>query len=299
MSTKVCARCKDEKEIIEYYKHSLSKDGLNPTCKRCLKVMRDTHKTPTRTEGVIKVVTPVEFLKIKTRENIHVLSLATCVATVLLCAFFIFKLGTQVASLEEDRSTFQSQISTLFLTMDDRERLLSLDRNLMKIPAVRQHMQKDVPALTKKLIDIQAKYYGLGIRTSHILAIIEVESGFIPTATSKSSSSKPIAYGLMQLIPTTAKSLLISMNLSWSPDLMYNPIINVELGSQFLSIVHSSMVERGYEGLDDFNISYAIYFMGERAVMSHYLSEGTLSPLARDYVVKVNMARKRWIALGS
>jgi hypothetical protein len=58
------------------------------------------------------------------------------------------------------------------------------------------------------------------------------------------------------------------------------------------------MIERRLEKIDEFNLTYAIYFMGERNVMTYYLSEGTLSPLAREYAVKVGMARKRWVALG-
>lgn len=204
----------------------------------------------------------------------------------------------RLSALEAERATLQSQISALMLTMDDRERLLAIDRALMKVPAVRANMQADVPEISKKLLDSQNKYYAIGLRTSHILAVIESESGFVPTATSKTKSGKPIAFGLMQLVPTTAKSLLEPMGMTWSPGLMFNPILNIELGTKYLATIHSSMIERGYETVNDFRLTHATYYMGERNVMSYYLEHGTLHPTARDYVVKINMAQQRWAAKG-
>ena len=32
---KICTKCKQEKQITEYYKHKNGKDGLNPVCKFC------------------------------------------------------------------------------------------------------------------------------------------------------------------------------------------------------------------------------------------------------------------------
>jgi len=32
---KICTKCKQEKQTIEYYKHKNGKDGLNPVCKIC------------------------------------------------------------------------------------------------------------------------------------------------------------------------------------------------------------------------------------------------------------------------
>ena len=36
METKVCSKCKKEKEICEFYKNNQKKDGLHPSCKVCV-----------------------------------------------------------------------------------------------------------------------------------------------------------------------------------------------------------------------------------------------------------------------
>lgn len=232
------------------------------------------------------------------RKYAHSIILVAGAVVTLLYARFIFNLDAKVTTLTLDKEVLQSQIASLVLSMDDRERLLALDRALMQVPNVKKYMQGDVPELTKKLVDTQNRYYSLGLRTSHILAVIECESDFNPTSTSRTKNGKPIAYGLMQIVPTTAKSLLEPMNMSWSPGLMYNPVLNIELGAKLLANIHSNMIERGYETTSDFRLTHAIYFMGERDVMSYYLEHGTLHPTARDYVVKLTMAQQRWAAKG-
>jgi len=37
METKICSKCKIEKEVCEFYKHTNSKDGFRGMCKQCLK----------------------------------------------------------------------------------------------------------------------------------------------------------------------------------------------------------------------------------------------------------------------
>ena len=79
---------------------------------------------------------------------------------------------------------------------------------------------------------------------------------------------------------------------------MFDPVLNLELGTEYLATIHENMIERGYETPTKFNLTHAIYYMGERNVMSYYLEHKTLHPTARDYVVKVNQARQRWAAKG-
>jgi hypothetical protein len=37
MFTKICSKCKQEKDLSEFYHHKNSKDGLNWYCKQCMK----------------------------------------------------------------------------------------------------------------------------------------------------------------------------------------------------------------------------------------------------------------------
>jgi hypothetical protein len=65
--TKICSVCKIEKPVSDFYKHSLSKDGLRACCKQCFKCSRkkyveenpskiqETNKNYTLSHGVVIV----------------------------------------------------------------------------------------------------------------------------------------------------------------------------------------------------------------------------------------------------
>jgi hypothetical protein len=227
----------------------------------------------------------------------------TCAILACLLGLLIFykntKLAEQVNLLEAEREITQSQIATLFLSMDDRERMILLDRELLKIPVVDQRLSKEVPVLSKKILELHHRYEAEGLKANIILGVIEVESAFTPDAVSYGpKSNQPIAYGLMQLTASTAKTLLEPRGLSWSRELMFNPTFNIELGAELLHILHSSYMERGLEKINEFNLTLATYNLGERAVLDSYYRTGKLPEAGRNYVAKVNMARKRWVMMG-
>lgn len=227
------------------------------------------------------------------------------VCAVLACVLGLFLAHTnkvltqQVAMLEADRDVTQTQIATLFLSMDDRERMTLLDRELLKIPVINKRLSQEVPSLSKKILDLHHRYEGEGLKANIILGVIEVESAFNHDIVSYvKDSNQPVAYGFMQLTASTAKMLLEPRGLSWSRELMFNPTFNIELGTEFLHILHSSYMERSLEKTNEFNLTLATYNLGEKVVLDSYYSTGKLPERGRDYVAKVNMARKKWIMFG-
>lgn len=72
-----------------------------------------------------------------------------------------------------------------------------------------------------------------------VLALIQVESGFSPSAVSRVG-----ARGLMQLSPGTARAMAKEMGISWrGPDELHDPVINLRLGIAYLGKLH-----RSYQG---------------------------------------------------
>jgi soluble lytic murein transglycosylase-like protein len=207
-------------------------------------------------------------------------------------------LSHQILLLQEDRDVTQTQIATLFLSMEDREKMALLDRELLKFPAVRTKLEKEVPNLSKKVLDLHYRYEAEGLKGNIILGVMEVESQFTPDAIGYAKTGQPLSYGLMQLIPSTARTFLGARGLSWSKEIMFNPLLNMELGTEYLHVIHSSYMERGLEKKDDFNLTLATYNAGERAVLEYYFAHKKLPDFSRDYVAKVNMARKKWIMHG-
>ena len=68
-----------------------------------------------------------------------------------------------------------------------------------------------------------------GISPALTLAIIAQESQFRPAVQSPAG-----AVGLMQILPSTGKSLASRLGLGWSPDLLTDPEINIALGTTYL-----------------------------------------------------------------
>ena len=149
-------------------------------------------------------------------------------------------------------------------------------------------------------MDLHKKYEAEGLKASIILGVIEVESYFTHDAIGyATNTNQPLSYGLMQLTAPTAKMFLEPRGLTWSKEILFNPTLNVTLGTEYLHVIHSSYVERGLEKRDEFNLTLATYNGGEKAVLDYYFSNNERLPeFARTYVTKVNMARKRWSMLG-
>ncbi len=105
------------------------------------------------------------------------------------------------------------------------------------------------------LVDIKESARKAGLSPATVLAIIRQESSFEASAVSPAS-----AVGLMQLIPSTAKSL--SPELGFTKNLSEQlkiPRLNIELGSKYLGILN-----RTFQGHDF--AAFAAYNAGEKTV---------------------------------
>ncbi|MBN1307537.1 MAG: lytic transglycosylase domain-containing protein [Chitinispirillaceae bacterium] len=111
-----------------------------------------------------------------------------------------------------------------------------------------------------------------------LLAVIEVESFYLPTARGKyRSGAESGALGLMQLKPRTAREVAAQLEMdSLSQDDLFKPEINVILGVAYLT----SMISR----FQSFKLGLLAYNQGP-AVVSRHLSENL--PLSVEYYRKV------------
>lgn len=82
-------------------------------------------------------------------------------------------------------------------------------------------------------VEKYAKEYGLD--PFLVYAVIREESRFLSRALSRSS-----AHGLMQIIPSTAKKICKALGLRYSRREIYEPALNIQMGSWYLS----SLIER-------------------------------------------------------
>ena len=131
--------------------------------------------------------------------------------------------------------------------------------------------------------EIRASATEFGVEPSLVAAVIKAESRFDPEATSSRG-----AYGLMQLLPETAR--FVSERTGISGDFR-DPETNIRIGTRYLSYLQSR-----YEG--DQRLALAAYNSGEGRV-DRWLSRGDFDvsrdiPFAetRDYVRNVTESQK-------
>jgi len=131
--------------------------------------------------------------------------------------------------------------------------------------------------------EIRASATEFGVEPSLVAAVIKAESRFDPEATSSRG-----AYGLMQLLPETAR--FVSERTGISGDFR-DPETNIRIGTRYLSYLQSR-----YEG--DQRLALAAYNSGEGRV-DRWLSRGDFDvsrdiPFAEthDYVRNVTESQK-------
>jgi soluble lytic murein transglycosylase-like protein len=111
-----------------------------------------------------------------------------------------------------------------------------------------------------------------GVSPLLVLSLIEVESGFSPDAVSRRG-----AVGLMQLMPETAEEVAHTSGMSWRPELLNDPKVNIELGLRYMK-----MLKEQFKSVDKVLTAYNI----GPAALQEKLSQGETVPL--DYFYRVH-----------
>eukprot|EP01022_Parablepharisma_sp_SALTPOND_P030588 TRINITY_DN76746_c0_g1_i1.p1 TRINITY_DN76746_c0_g1~~TRINITY_DN76746_c0_g1_i1.p1 ORF type:complete len:515 (-),score=71.76 TRINITY_DN76746_c0_g1_i1:307-1740(-) len=116
-------------------------------------------------------------------------------------------------------------------TKDGEKKKLSF----VEVPMVPNHLKKLADRFDD---DVQKQAKRFNVDPSHVFATIHTESYFNPMA-----RSYVPAYGLMQIVPTTggvdAYMALKGEKKILSPEYLYNPQNNIELGTQYIELIQS------------------------------------------------------------
>lgn len=98
---------------------------------------------------------------------------------------------------------------------------------------------KMYPIAYEQYVEKYAKQFG--IDEKYIYSIIKAESNYNIEA----NSSKG-AIGLMQLLPTTAEEIAMSLGIDFEDESLYNPEINIMIGTKYFSnlikVYHNTML---------------------------------------------------------
>jgi soluble lytic murein transglycosylase-like protein len=184
----------------------------------------------------------------------------------------------------------QSDVAVLKLTESRAGAISRLADELLRIPAARKSMEQAIPQVAGRVLYLAEKYRDDGVTVPLVLGIVEIESGFDAGAVSRSK-----AYGLMQVVRSTATPILRSMDVPWSREAIMDPVRNLDVGTAHVVALHRQFQDEGLEVRDDFHISLLSYNFGERPVR-HALDSpsGANRGIVLSYWAKVNRAQNRW-----
>lgn len=203
--------------------------------------------------------------------------------------FSLNEVLSRVESLRQENYTLNLQVANLKLTSNETALLLRLEEELLNHSGGK--LGSRLPYVAVKLIEQTKLYRADGLEMSLLLAIIEVESGFDPRAESPSG-----AYGLMQTVRSTAKPILQLQGREFSPEMLYNPEVSIEVGTTYLVDLHRGYMARKLEDVSEWHLSIDAYFWGERWVYESLsgASSSRTGFASRSYWSKVRTAQTKW-----
>jgi len=208
------------------------------------------------------------------------------------------------SDLENKREILRKQLNTLINTKDSSGRdilkdlLLPLDINdnikqetvssnltnpttlkiKLIVPMLSDHMQKQASRYASTIVQ---EANAANINPALVFAVIHTESAFNPMATSAAP-----AYGLMQLMPQwAAKEAYIELfgqEKVLSPQFLYQPEINIKLGTTYLKLLK----ERYFNAIDNAakqrDIIISAYNWGPTAMKQRFLSQVDTRALSHE-----------------
>jgi hypothetical protein len=152
---------------------------------------------------------------------------------------------------------------------------------------------EQITGLTTVILEQSALHRDVGITPALILAIMEQESGFDPTAVSSAN-----AVGLMQVRRAAAQATLERLGYTYSVQLMQDPLLSAKVGTEYLAWLHRIFMSDGIEGTNDFTYTLTAYNWGPTAAFNLIAGDrgGTLPDL--KYAVSVGLLRDNYTAEG-
>jgi len=251
-------------------------------------------------KGPPTIITPGKNVNSKYASAVFtLLVMITVLGVGAVVAGFVTKISSKLSQIEDLSKTnenLQLKVRNLETMMDSSGLFITLQKEL--ILASNNKLGVWLPDVTKKLLELQERYKDDKLTVSFILALVEVESNFDPKATSTAiidGKQVNVAYGLTQVVRSTAISYLNELNYPWSQEVLYDPVLSLEVGIRYIIDLHRQNVAEGIEKPGDYNWTVLMYYFGERAVKnSMKLPLNSNSGISLQYWDKFNKSRRKW-----
>ena len=233
-----------------------------------------------------------EIVKEQTEKHprIYFWSIISTIIVVLFSVLHFFTIK-QTELLQVKNDALSLDVENLKLFQSQQSRILQLEQVFLTNKSIRDKIGQDnIAAFSFKVLTLADQYSDDGITAPLLLGLIEVESNFNPKATSATG-----AYGLLQVLRSTATPYLRAKGRDWSEAVMFDPIINIQIGTEYLVDLHRIYLARGMEKKSEFIFSLAAYNMGEGTVKS---AVDKRDKIYLNYPVAVKISERKWSRLG-
>lgn len=228
--------------------------------------------------------------EVEKHPKIYFWSVISAIIVILFSVLHFFTIKqTELLQVKNDELSLDVQNLKLFQTQ--QARILQLEQTLLNNKSIRDKIGQDnIAPFAFKVLTLADQYSDDGVTSALILGLIEVESGFNPKAVSETK-----AYGLTQVLRSTATPYLRANGRNWSESAMFDANINLQVGLAYLVDLHRMYVEKGMEKKREFTFSLAAYNLGEGVVQA---AVNKRDKVYLNYPVAVKMSEKKWTALG-
>ena len=233
-----------------------------------------------------------EIVKEQTEKHprIYFWSIISAIIVVLFSVLHFFTIK-QTELLQVKNDSLSLDVENLKLFQSQQAKILQLEQTLLNNKSIKAKIGQDnIASFSFKVLTVAEQYKDDGITPSLLLALMEVESGFNPRAISSSG-----AHGLFQVLRSTATPYLRAKGREWSEAAMFDPNINLQIGTEFLVDLHRMYISKGMEKKNEFTFSLAAYNRGEGSLQT---SINEKDKIYLTYVVTIKQAEKKWSALG-
>lgn len=169
--------------------------------------------------------------------------------------------------MSQELADIQLEVKSLRSAIDIEVEYLGVLQSLIgKLQEYRQfdsYTPEQISDTASMIVEQAALYRDAGITPALILAVMEQESGFDPTAVSSVR-----AVGLMQVRRAAAQATLERLGYTYSVALMKDPILNTKVGTEYLVWLHKLFMSEGVETRDEFTYTLTAYNWGPTAAFA-------------------------------
>ena len=145
---------------------------------------------------------------------------------------------------------------------------------------------KDIVTVANIIVEYCQTNQDIGLTEDIVFGLIERESGFNPKAISVSK-----AFGIMQILYSTAERYLKDMGYQPTLELLLNPVVNIEVGLRELVRIRKEFMSYG---IDSWHICLAAYYWGDRPILELVFSKERGVYASLEYGQGVMALAKKW-----